>query len=102
MGKREILEKRRNKMSLINREQTIGKMTGVSNNRGQNIEKYMPRKCSATSRILGPDDRSSVQITIPSVNPQGQVVAGSNETIVAISGYIRTKGRSDWEIEKIL
>lgn len=66
--KRITRKKRRIKMSLVNREQTLGKMTGVSNIRGQNIEKYIPRKCSATSRILGPGDRSSIQITVPTVS----------------------------------
>lgn len=54
-------------MSLVNKEQSSGKMQGITNNKGVFVEKYIPRKCSATSKILHQHDRSSVQITIPTV-----------------------------------
>jgi small subunit ribosomal protein S21e len=85
----------------VNREFTLGKMTGTTNNDGANMEMYIPRKCSATSKILGPHDKSSVQIVVPRVDAEGKVIAGS-EDVFAISGYLRTKGRGEWEVEKLL
>lgn len=60
----------------------------------------MPRKCGATSKVIGPKDHSSVQIFVPEVNEDGTVNT-SKGFQVAISGYIRDKGRSDYELEKI-
>jgi hypothetical protein len=54
-------------MSLVNKEQNSGKMEGITNNKGAFVEKYIPRKCSATSKILHVHDKSSVQITVPKV-----------------------------------
>ncbi len=85
----------------VNREFTLGKMVGTKNVTGKNVELYMPRKCSATSKIIGPHDKSSVQIVVPRVDSQGRVIPGS-EDVYALSGYIRAKGRSEWELEKIL
>ena len=84
----------------VNREFTMGKMTGTTIN-DKCVELYLPRKCAATSKIIGPGDHSSIQLTVPDVDEHGKVLAGS-ETIIPISGYIRNKGRSEWEIEKIL
>lgn len=85
----------------VNREFALGKMTGTQNVDGVFVELYVPRKCSATSKIIGPSDKTSVQIIVPRVDPEGKVIAGS-EDVLAISGYLRTKGRSEWEIEKLL
>ena len=85
----------------VNREFGLGKMTGTKNNDGTSSELYIPRKCSATSQIIGPSDKSSVQIVVPRVDSDGKVISGS-EDVFAISGFLRTKGRSEWEIEKLL
>lgn len=85
----------------VNREFTLGKQTGMTNIDGDNVELYIPRKCSATSKILGPHDKSCVQIIVPRVDDQGKIVSGQ-EDVFAISGYLRAKGRSEWEVEKLL
>lgn len=85
----------------VNREFTLGKMTGTTNMDGKNVEMYVPRKCSATSKILGPTDKCSVQIIVPRVDGEGKIT-GASEDVFAISGYLRTKGRSEWEVEKLL
>lgn len=85
----------------VNREFTLGKMTGIQNVDGAHVELYVPRKCSATSKIIGPSDKTSVQIIVPRVDSDGKAIGGS-EDVFAISGYLRTKGRSEWEIEKLL
>ena len=76
-------------------------MQPIMNQNKEIVEKYLPRKCSATSKIIGPKDHSSVQIFIPDVDAQGRVIT-ERGTNVVLSGYIREKGRGDIELEKIL
>lgn len=87
--------------NLVNKE-FLGKvMQPIQNQNKEIVEKYLPRKCSATSKIIGPKDHSSVQIFVPEVDASGRMVAERGSHIV-LSGYIREKGRADIEIEKIL
>ncbi len=86
---------------LVNKEFEQSKMQPLRNNLGQKVDKYIPRKCSATSRIIGPKDHASIQIFVPDINEDGQVDRSSGFRL-AICGFIRDKGRSDYEIEKLL
>ena len=87
---------------LVNREFETTNMKPMMNDKNEIADKYLPRKCSATSKILGPKDHGSVQITIPQIDENGVVIPESNMFTFALSGYIREKGRSDYEIEKLL
>ena len=86
---------------IVNREFDMGTMKPLKNDEGKVVDKYIPRKCAATSKIIGPKDHASVQIFVPDVDENGRVKFDSGFKF-AISGYIREKGRSDVEIEKIL
>ena len=87
--------------NLVNREATLGMMQPMRNTKGVVVERYMPKKCSATSKILGPKDHASVSIFVPDVDENGRVVPGRGQTL-NICGYIRDKARSDKEIMKLL
>ena len=76
-------------------------MRPMKNDQGVNVDKYIPRKCGATSRIIGPRDHASIQLFVPEVNSDGTVNRNDGYR-VAICGFIRDKGRSDYEIEKLL
>ena len=54
---------------------------------------YVPRKCSATNRIIKANDHGSVQISIGKVDENGRYT-GENETY-ALCGFIRGRGESD-------
>ena len=86
---------------IVNREFDMGTMRPLKNEEGKVVDKYIPRKCAATSKIIGPKDHSSVQLFVPDVDESGRVKFDSGFRF-AISGYIREKGRSDNEIEKLL
>lgn len=86
---------------LVNREFSMGTMRPFKNEEGKVVDKYIPRKCAATSKVLGPKDHASVQIFVPDVDENGRVKFDSGSKF-AISGYIREKARSDYEIEKLL
>ena len=87
--------------NLVNREFEMGTMKPLKNNQGEIVEKYIPRKCGATSKVIGPKDHASVQIFVPDLDENGRVIMNQGYK-VAISGFIRDKGRSDLEIEKLL
>lgn len=45
---------------MVNREFTFTQMKPLKNNTGKIVEKYLPRKCGATSKLIGPKDHASV------------------------------------------
>lgn len=55
---------------------------------------YIPRKCSASNRIISAKDHASIQINIADVDPTTGRMTGSNITY-AICGNIRRMGESD-------
>ena len=88
---------------IVNREFELGTMRALKNNEGQVMEKYIPRKCSVTSKVIAPNDYASVQIFVPDVDENGRVRRDQGSGFkFAISGYLRNKGRSNYEIEKLL
>ena len=54
----------------------------------------MPRKCSATNRIIRAGDHSSVQITVAKVSEDGRAIPGEYHEY-ALCGFIRAMGESD-------
>lgn len=71
----------------------------MENDRGQVVDLYIPRKCSATGRLIGAKDHASVQINIADVNNEG-TVTGTYKTY-ALSGFIRALGESDDSINRL-
>mmetsp|Transcript_20436 Transcript_20436/g.52796 ORF Transcript_20436/g.52796 Transcript_20436/m.52796 type:complete len:84 (+) Transcript_20436:39-290(+) len=69
------------------------------NNEGQNVDLYIPRKCSATNRLIHAKDRASVQVNIGHVDENG-VFTGDNTTF-ALSGFVRANGEADAAIERL-
>lgn len=64
------------------------------------VELYVPRKCSASNRIIKAKDHASVQINIANVDEEGRAIAGSNTTY-ALSGYIRARGEADDSLNRL-
>ena len=73
----------------------------MQNEEGKVVDLYIPRKCSATKRIIPHFDHAAVQFYIPKVNKDGVVLRDNQETYV-ISGKLRMKGNSDTEMNKLL
>lgn len=65
----------------------------MQNEAGKKVDLYIPRKCSATSRLIGAKDHASVQFNIGQVNEDG-VYTGSFDTI-ALCGFVRSRGEAD-------
>ncbi|KAF4260812.1 hypothetical protein CNMCM8812_008708 [Aspergillus fumigatus] len=66
---------------------------------GSVAEYYVPRKCSATNRIIKANDHASVQISIGKVDENGRYT-GENQSY-ALCGFIRARGESDDSLNRL-
>ncbi|KAI8325428.1 40S ribosomal protein S21 [Martensiomyces pterosporus] len=71
----------------------------MENDQGVLVDLYVPRKCSATNRLIGAKDHASVQINIADVDESGRLT-GTNKAY-AISGFVRARGESDDSINRL-
>ncbi|KAL0237949.1 hypothetical protein GEMRC1_012423 [Eukaryota sp. GEM-RC1] len=71
----------------------------MQNDTGKFVDLYVPRKCSATNRILGPKDHASVQINVGHIDETGRYTGNSSP--FALSGYIRLKGEGDYHLTRL-
>ncbi|XP_023331622.1 40S ribosomal protein S21 [Eurytemora carolleeae] len=66
----------------------------MQNEAGEYVDLYIPRKCSASNRILAAKDHASIQINLAEVDETTGRMTGTNKTY-AICGAIRRMGESD-------
>ncbi|KAJ6384534.1 hypothetical protein OIU78_027776 [Salix suchowensis] len=64
----------------------------MQNDEGQNMDLYIPRKCSATNRLITSKDHASVQINIGHVDASGHYTG--QFTTFALCGFVRAQFRS--------
>ncbi|XP_048762928.1 40S ribosomal protein S21-like [Ostrea edulis] len=72
----------------------------MQNDQGDFVDMYIPRKCSASNRIIAAKDHASIQINIADVDPSTGRMTGSNTTY-AICGNIRRMGESDDSLNRL-
>ncbi|XP_077316420.1 small ribosomal subunit protein eS21 [Lithobates pipiens] len=66
----------------------------MQNDAGEFVDLYVPRKCSASNRIIYAKDHASVQMNIAEVDKTTGRVTGQFKTY-AICGTIRRMGESN-------
>lgn len=66
----------------------------MQNENGENVDLYIPRKCSWTNRLIRAKDHGSVQINVANVDPVTGLFTGES-TAYALAGYIRDKSEGD-------
>ncbi|KAI2640951.1 ribosomal protein S21e [Xylaria nigripes] len=66
----------------------------MENDRGELVDLYVPRKCSATGRLIKATDHASVQISVVKVDESGKQIPGENH-VYALSGFVRAMGEGD-------
>jgi len=66
----------------------------MQNDVGECVDLYIPRKCSASNRIIHAKDHASIQINLAEVDESTGRVTG-NQTAYAICGALRRMGESD-------
>lgn len=69
------------------------------NAEGENVDLYIPRKCSWTNRLITATDKASVQLNVGHLDANG--VYTGQYTTVALAGYVRSKVRRDDDDEEI-
>ncbi|KAK7963553.1 40S ribosomal protein S21 [Apiospora sp. TS-2023a] len=72
----------------------------MENDKGQVVDLYIPRKCSASNRLIKAKDHASVQISIAKVDENGRAVAGENH-VYALCGFVRAMGESDDSMNRL-
>ncbi|PVU95221.1 hypothetical protein BB561_001940 [Smittium simulii] len=71
----------------------------MENDQREIVDLYIPRKCSASNRLIAAKDHAAVQINICDVDDNG-VMTGSTKTY-AISGFIRKLSESDDSLNRL-
>ncbi|KAI9760117.1 MAG: 40S ribosomal protein S21 [Chaenotheca gracillima] len=71
----------------------------MENDRGELVDLYVPRKCSATNRVIRAKDHASIQIAVGHVNEKGQYT-GENQ-VYALCGSVRSKGEGDDSLNRL-
>ncbi|XP_071742703.1 small ribosomal subunit protein eS21 [Lepeophtheirus salmonis] len=66
----------------------------MQNEAGQYVDILIPRKCSASNRIISAKDHASIQINVADVDEATGRMTGTSKTY-AICGAIRRMGESD-------
>mmetsp|Transcript_50441 Transcript_50441/g.113356 ORF Transcript_50441/g.113356 Transcript_50441/m.113356 type:complete len:92 (-) Transcript_50441:296-571(-) len=72
---------------------------GMHNSEGVNVDLYIPRKCSATNRLIQAKDKASVQLNIGHVNADG--IFTGEFTSMALCGFVRGMGESDANLDRL-
>uniref|UniRef100_H3AIG3 40S ribosomal protein S21 n=1 Tax=Latimeria chalumnae TaxID=7897 RepID=H3AIG3_LATCH len=72
----------------------------MQNNAGEFVDLYVPRKCSASNRIIGAKDHASIQLNLAEVDRLTGRFNGQFKTY-AICGAIRRMGESDDSILRL-
>jgi len=67
---------------------------------GKLVDLYIPRKCSATNRLITAKDHASIQLNIAHVDEEGHYIRGHTTTF-ALCGYVRRCAESDAIINRL-
>ncbi|XP_068666772.1 small ribosomal subunit protein eS21-like [Aristolochia californica] len=71
----------------------------MQNEEGQHMDLYIPRKCSATNRLITSKDHASVQINIGHLDESG-IYTGQLSTF-ALCGFVRAQGDADGALDRL-
>mmetsp|Transcript_65916 Transcript_65916/g.91648 ORF Transcript_65916/g.91648 Transcript_65916/m.91648 type:complete len:83 (+) Transcript_65916:70-318(+) len=72
----------------------------MQNDEGRVVDLYIPRKCSATNRLIAAKEHGAVQLNVGQVDENG-MYTGEFETF-ALAGFIRARGESDACLNRLL
>ncbi|KAI3737266.1 hypothetical protein L2E82_27263 [Cichorium intybus] len=74
-------------------------LANMQNEEGQNMDLYIPRKCSATNRLITSKDHASVQINVGHLDESGRYT-GQFSTF-ALCGFVRAQGDADSALDRL-
>ena len=73
----------------------------MQNESGQNVDLYVPRKCSYTNRLIPAKDHGAVQLNVANIDPVTGLYTGES-TPYALTGYIRNKAEGDMALTTLV
>jgi small subunit ribosomal protein S21e len=73
----------------------------MQNEAGMNVDLYIPRKCSWTSRLVHSKDHAAVQINVAKVDPISGMALAEND-VYCLAGYVRFKSESDMALTSLV
>uniref|UniRef100_A0A7S4S2L7 40S ribosomal protein S21 n=1 Tax=Alexandrium monilatum TaxID=311494 RepID=A0A7S4S2L7_9DINO len=76
------------------------KAAAMQNDEGKIVDLYLPRKCSATNRLIAAKEHGAVQLNVGQVDENGNYT-GDFYTF-ALAGFIRSRGESDSCLNRLL
>lgn len=72
----------------------------MQNDEGRIVDLYLPRKCSATNRLIPAMEHGSVQLNVGKVDETGRY--NGEFYIFALAGFIRKRGEGDSCLNRLL
>mmetsp|Transcript_106373 Transcript_106373/g.184982 ORF Transcript_106373/g.184982 Transcript_106373/m.184982 type:complete len:83 (-) Transcript_106373:6-254(-) len=72
----------------------------MQNDEGKVVDLYLPRKCSATNRLIPAKEHGAMQLNVGQVDDTG-IYSGDSYTF-AIAGFVRSRGESDACLNRLL
>ena len=73
----------------------------MQNEAGDNVDLYVPRKCSYTNRLIKAKDHASVQINVANVDPVTGIMTGDSKAY-CLAGYLRFKSEGDMALTALV
>ena len=64
------------------------------------MDAYIPRKCSATNRVINSQDHAAVQIAVGLLDSEGRLTG--EQVHYSLAGFLRKKGESDAALNTLL
>ncbi|KAI7869052.1 30S ribosomal protein S21e [Spinellus fusiger] len=71
----------------------------MENSEGKFVDLYIPRKCSATNRLITAKDHASVQINVADVDAEGRFQ--KTFSTYAFCGFIRKEAEADDALNRL-
>jgi small subunit ribosomal protein S21e len=72
----------------------------MQNDQGKVVDLYIPRKCSATNRVINAKDHASVQISVGLLDSEGRLTG--EQVNYSLAGFLRKKGEADSSLNNLL
>mmetsp|Transcript_5969 Transcript_5969/g.8863 ORF Transcript_5969/g.8863 Transcript_5969/m.8863 type:complete len:146 (+) Transcript_5969:29-466(+) len=82
-------------------QKNVHSFFNMQNENGENVDLYVPRKCSWTKRLLTAKDHGSVQINVANIDPVTGVYTKEDSTF-ALSGYVRFRSEGDMALSELV
>ncbi|SAM03683.1 hypothetical protein [Absidia glauca] len=71
----------------------------MENSEGRLVDIYIPRKCSATNRLITAKDHASIQLNVADVNEEGR--STNSYSTYALCGFVRKEAEADDSINRL-